>query len=1510
MKNLYKIIISGKHIYKEVKLSNINSIQKIGTTKNCTIRFHRDLFFEDFELELEYNGNFILTCKESTFLITNGVTKIYTKELTHGDEILVKSEKTKQEIIKISFLLDFDNGYKLYDQIINIDTYEKIVIGGDKKCEIYIQNELVGNDTISIEKKSGVYYLVDNNSKYGVYLNGERIRQSHELKDYDFFSIVSFFFYYKFGKLYVDSRANFIIESLEYTYVKENIEQLQYPKFNRNTRLKLVVDPIEIELLDPPPLPQKPKNNILLSLIPAVGMITLTILLRGIMGGGGYFIIFSVCTISLGIITSILNFISNRRDYKKGLRNRTRKYKLYIKNKRTEINKYRKDELEILNNTYLNLKDEIEIIKNFSGDLFNRQIEDEDFLNTRIGTGATPSKQPIAYKKQEKLEIEDELTNIPNQIAQEYKFIKSAPIVVNLQENCAIGVVGEFNQLYDILKNIIIDICIRHYYNDVKLFFVLNEQNSSLLFWSRLLPHLQNDELNVRNIICDDESKNNILEFLYKELSKRESSKVKTPHYLVFVFNDMGIKKHPISQYIGTSKELGVTFIFFEEHKELLPNGCKKIIYLNQNDSSGHIINCENANNKLSFSYETISDNDAEYIVTRLAPVFCEEISLESSLTKNISLFNLLKIFSVDDLDLNSRWSQSKVSDSIAAPIGVKSKDKVVYLDLHEKAHGPHGLVAGTTGSGKSETIQSYILSMATLYHPYEVSFVIIDFKGGGMVNQFKKLPHLNGAITNIDGREIDRSLKSIKAELKKRQSLFAQSNVNHIDKYISKYKSGEVTCPLPHLIVIVDEFAELKSEQPDFMKELISAARIGRSLGVHLILATQKPSGVVDDQIWSNSKFKLCLKVQNKEDSNEVLKSPLAAEIREPGRAYLQVGNNEIFELFQSAYSGCSVNAENSSNINEFNLNQVVFNGKRKILYSQTKEQSNIDAISQLDAIVDYIYTFCENAEIEKLQDICLPSLPDCIDFYHSDYSKTCNNIRAQIGIYDDPDNQYQGVFDINVTLENTFIIGSSQYGKTNLLQCIIRSLAFQYSPSELNIYILDFGSMVLKNFELLNHVGGVICSSDDEKLKSFFKLINSEVVKRKDKLLSLGVSSFSSYLEAGYKDLPQIVILIDNITALKELYLQEDDELITICREGISLGISIVICNAQTSGIGYKYLSNFACRISLFCNDISEYNNLFDYHRIKPKETPGRCLVKKDNFIYECQTYLAFQGEKEIERVQNMKQFINEQNSKNVNIIAKLIPEIPIVLTNQYINKHYKDYLTNNYSIVIGLNYDTVTPIIFNLCNLGVLALIGKENSGKENFILNILNCLENKSELEPCEVYIIDDINKKLQSYKKYNIVKNYTLDTSLAETFINDFDEVLSKRYNDLINNSEKILNQSPLLILIVQNNDILNVIENNKDLLDKYKNITSKYKAMKFCIIFSNINNETVSYSSPEILKMIKDDRNILIFEDLFNLKFVDIPYTTLKEYKKPIKLGDGYYLKENDIIKLKTVKDD
>src|SRR5690625_2123913 len=191
-------------------------------------------------------------------------------------------------------------------------------------------------------------------------------------------------------------------------------------------------------------------------------------------------------------------------------------------------------------------------------------------------------------------------------------------------------------------------------------------------------------------------------------------------------------------------------------------------------------------------------------------------------------------VCSSDLLAIQKRWIENQSSKSLAVPVCLKGKDDPVYLNLHEKAHGPHGLLAGTTGSGKSEILQTYILSLAMHYHPHEVAFLLIDYKGGGMALLFKEIPHLLGTITNIEGSKnfSKRALASIKSEMKQRQRLFDEYEVNHINDYTDLYKEGNAKQPLPHLFLISDEFAELKSEEPEFINELVSAARIGRSLG------------------------------------------------------------------------------------------------------------------------------------------------------------------------------------------------------------------------------------------------------------------------------------------------------------------------------------------------------------------------------------------------------------------------------------------------------------------------------------------------------------------------------------------------------------------------------------------------------------------------------------------------------------------------------------------------------
>lgn len=1487
----YIIKLSNKKVYKEIQLSVSCEMTRIGMDISCDTRLYKEDFFESFQLDLsKKNGIWQLVCSDNIYIDAGDVRKLISKSLNHGDTFAIKYQNSDQEVFKAEFLYDFDNENKNYDRVIDISGCNTVTIGSASNNNIVLNSQYVQNDSIALQNKGSNLVLLINQCNCGVYHNGKKAINKEVIKNGDFISVADFSFYFKDGKIMTEA-TNRIVTNITFYDVNRN---KNYPKFNRNTRIKQTIDTQAITILDPPSISKKVKNNLLTKLLPSVVMIVAGIAMITVSP-------LMLISSGIGVITAIVSLIQDKKDFKNGSAERKEKYNKYIDGKKEEITEARRIEKETLESIYLSQKKEIHLLNEFSPSLFDRRLQDDDFLCVNFGYGDVQALKPITYKIQEKLEAEDELQEIPQKLSAEYRNIKEAPIVCDFKQINAMGIVGTIKDTLTILKNTVIDIISRQYHKDIELFFISTEVKIDILHKLRLLPQTTNEKTGFNNIVFDNESKTVILEYLYKELTFRNEQKEKifSKRIVVFVIEDEHFKNHPISKFIDNAKDLGATFVFLSESKVNITMGCDYFVDVFSKERACLI----NTTNSLSieFSFDTISDELFSNVIDIITPIYTEEISLEGSLTKNISLFKLLNILSVDDIDLEKNWKTSQVYKSMAAPLGV-SKSGVIDLDLHDKAHGPHGLVAGTTGSGKSEILQTYILSMATLFHPYEVGFVIIDFKGGGMVNQFRDLPHLIGAITNIDGKEIDRSLKSIKAELQKRQRLFALAEVNHIDKYIRKFKAGEVETPIPHLILIVDEFAELKAEQPEFMKELISAARIGRSLGVHLILATQKPSGQVNEQIWSNSRFKLCLKVQDQSDSNEVIKSPLAAEIKEPGRAYLQVGNNEIFELFQSAYSGAPERNDTMS-VKEFSINSVNEYGKRTQIFSQKNKKSDNNT-TQLDAIVKYVHDFSVNNQIQKLQDICLPPLKNKISFSKNKLIDES----ISVGIYDDPDNQYQGDMFKNINLSNLLIIGASQTGKTNLLQLIIRIIATNKSPKEASFYLLDYGSMILKNLEPLHHIGGVITSSEEEKLKNLIKLLNNELNIRKEKLLSVGVSSFSSYLEAGYKDFSHIYVMLDNYPVFKELYSEKyEDELLYLIREGITYGLTFIMTSPSTSGLGYKYLSNFSEHIAFACNDAGEYSNLFDRCRMEPNNVPGRALTSQNKNIYEMQTFLAFDGEKEIDRVNSMRKFVEECNTKNSNIFAKRIPEVPDDLTLEYIENNYD--INVNQELVVSLSYKTVEPISIGLSTMPQLAVISKKPEPAISFVQAILGNVKNYYFERVTEVYIIDSFKRDYKQYEKEGYVNLYTVDYSALDNIFDLLKKQLEERYEKVVENGIEYINQVSYLLIIVNSGDAIEYISKSKKLMETYNLFISKYKEMKFMFLFAGIEDINMGYSAPELYKKIKEKKTAFIFTDLQEHKVFDIPIPFIRQNKKALEQTQGYFLQESEIDKIRFVKE-
>jgi len=734
---------------------------------------------------------------------------------------------------------------------------------------------------------------------------------------------------------------------------------------------------------------------------------------------------------------------------------------------------------------------------------------------------------------------------------------------------------------------------------------------------------------------------------------------------------------------------------------------------------------------------------------------------------------------------------------------GIDGYGMPIVLDIHEKAHGPHGLIAGSTGSGKSEFIITYILSLAINYHPDDVSFILIDYKGGALSGAFKKrnikLPHLVGTITNIDTAELQRSLASIQSELRRRQIVFNEvrnmTDEGTIDiyKYQKLYHEGRVKEPIPHLLIICDEFAELKQQQEEFMNELISVARIGRSLGVHLILATQKPAGIVDEQIRGNSKFGICLKVQDAQDSLDVIKRPDAARLKGVGQFYMQVGNDDYFVLGQSAWSGAPYIPTNLTEKKVDTAVDFISNTGSIIKRIDDAKQKKIkDKGEQLTNIVTYLHKLANENNIQSKQ-LWLDNIPENI--YIKDIIKKYNvkkegkTIAPIIGEYDDPGNQRQGPVKLDIMKSgNTIIYGNAQSGKENLLSTIVYSTISSYSSEEVSLYLLDFGTETLGIYKQAPHVGDVVFINDTEKIERFLKMIEQEIEDRK-KIISEYNGDFYYYLQNN--SMNKIVVLINNYEIFSENYENYDDLFSTITREGIKYGIVFIITASSYNDVRYRLAQNFKNKIALQLNNEDDYYNIFDnVGKKRPSHIFGRGLVKIDNQLYEFQTAKICEAEKwnvfireEIEKIRDKNDFI-----------ARRIPVMPNRITKKDVESAYHDIQT----VPLGIQKEDLSIYTYDFKKNFVSILTSRNIEYAISYINHVV---EEIGQLKEIQIHILDA--EKVIKTKKDDLQKSY-----------NSFILELEENYNNATANKKMII------CVIIGVDKFINELENGEaDLLE-------------------------------------------------------------------------------------------
>ena len=1142
-------------------------------------------------------------------------------------------------------------------------TKEKLVIGSGFGQGIFYEYASFAREEIGTVYKERNGYFFENGQQrencggVSVYVNGQAVSKRKLLLQgdiitfmglsvlvlKDFLLCTSFF-----GKLKIQDAENAINGQGKIQVVREGYK----PEFRAEvlTESKEALHKEEVELIPPEPMQRNVREPLLLAIGPsATTMLPIILMsaLGSVTGQNSYYFITMVMTVasaSLAVFWGLVNHGYRRYLAKCEEKHRIEDYQHYLQELKTFLDKCLEENRAILlqknphYSQFLSVNQEaVKIRKNRSGN------EEEKFV--RLGLGEIPFQVTVKYQERKMGVIRDELLLEADALCSSYQKINNVPVGVFLGKGQNIGFAGK--EIFPILLQFLLQLAAGYEPRELKIAFFYHhgylweDKLAECLKW---LPHIWSEDKRTR-FLAGNEKEAGEISSVVEGLLRKQQNEHGREHFVLLITNHQALAGEGLEEYLRFSKDnIPVTACYVSKDEEGLPGNCRYVVSQGKNqisDFTGEDIRHQKVD------LECASMEEAEQYMRKLSGSR-RTFEGNSSMNRQVSFLDLYDCDRTEDLGCLQRWQENLTGERMRVPIGMGEGGRKIYLDIHEKMHGPHGLVAGTTGAGKSELLQTYLLSLAVSFGPEDVSFFIIDYKGGGMGNVLSELPHCAGVVSNLSGRQIHRALLSIKSENLRRQMLLSRYKVSHIEEYKELYREGEASEPMPHLLLVVDEFAELKKEEPQFMQEIISISQVGRSLGVHLILATQKPAGCVDDKIWSNTRFRLCLRVADKQDSMDMLHRAEAAYLAGAGKGYLQIGNNELFVLFQAGYCKAAYFPERRSK-EETALLSVT--GQRLVMQKDKNKKQK----KQLECVMEYLREVTKAGEFKPARALWMPELPEKIKL--REILPEGNGIC--MGLCDDPGRQKQyPVFYRPEEDGHLCLCAGPATGKSTFLQTLLWQICTEYTPVEARFLLAASDAAGVNCFQEMPHfLGGM---QDGREGESFFYHLEQFLEQRKT---LLGGIHLSQYQKRQSQKIPIIFFIIDNYGSFRRITGDAYEALIEkIAAEGLSYGVYLILTASGIGGgeIPVKLFEKIKTTLTLQLSERVMYGDVMrKYHiGILPREDcKGRGLCRMNEDILEMQVPLFCEAD-DYGRIEAVRE---EGREKSISASFSRFPCIP---------------------------------------------------------------------------------------------------------------------------------------------------------------------------------------------------------------------------------------------------------
>jgi S-DNA-T family DNA segregation ATPase FtsK/SpoIIIE len=1067
--------------------------------------------------------------------------------------------------------------------------------------------------------------------------------------------------------------------------------------------------------------------------------------------------------------------------------------------------------------------------------LWERRPEDHDFLSVRLGTGPAQlcTRLHLDLGNNPMTQFVPELQTQAESLVAEYDHLEDMPIAVSLRKAGTISICGDRSLTHALMRAIICQIVTFHAPEDVRYAAYFPPQLAQEWSWLKWLPHTRRlrqvkaEKKYAPDPLCllastVEDFRTILLDQIKPELERRRrliedqrdtGIKALGPHLIVMVD---GFTPHGQLAYMPELEELfrdaarlGVTIICLVEHQDQEPSLVQARITVSTVGWFSFKEIAFGGRSQEGLTLDAADNRTCEYIARSLTPLTLADKAAQQDLSHDVRLLDLLNIPTAEAIENTQTWQAHTRQSLLQTAIGRRADGEPLILDLKEAAErgmGPHGLIVGATGSGKSELLRTIVTSLAVTHDPQTVNFVLVDFKGGASFADFASLPHVAGIITNLqsDASLVDRAYASLLGEQQRRQRMLHEAgNLDNIKQYQARWSMNPDMEPMPHLLMIVDEFAELIANRPDFLDLFITIGRVGRSLGLHLLLATQRIDEGRMKGLEGHLRYRICLRTFSAAESSAVLGNADAYYLPSaPGVGYFKV-DTDIYSLFKTAlisvpHVPASEQASPASQI-------YIFDSTGKLLKYEpatslaTSAQEATDLHTEMDVVLDRLSQPYENAQ--RIHQVWLPPLEKTLSleslFVRYDQGRLDGSswlpqppfgqLCIPIGLLDKPLEQAQIplLLDFSGSGGHLALVGAPQSGKSTLLRTLLASFMITHSPRDVQFYGLDFGGGLLRAFEQAPHMGAICSKTERDKVRRLVRQMHKIIEDREFLFRERGIDSMTTYrmqrLTGKLNTLPfgDVFLVIDNFAQFLQDFDQLEADIVEIVATGLTYGVHVILATNRWAEIRPKLRDNIGSRLELRLNDPIESEIGKAPASAIPIGVPGRGLIKEKLQFQAALPVIRGRADHKRDELpqQALEALIQRLRSSWMGKSAPPIRMLPSLVTWQDLPEASSD---QPLGVPLALEEFRLEPVYIDLISAGPHFLIlGDTESGKTTLLRAWMQKLAQYYTTKQVAFAIVD-YRKMLLDFAESPHLLTYAHNPATLKACIDNFKVDLNKR----------------------------------------------------------------------------------------------------------------------------------